>query len=183
MALLGTLADFRIDDILALLASTRKTGVLAVEGEGRSGRVWVDAGNIVGGQSGSDHEPAEVLFDLLRIDQGRFSFEDGVAPPAPGPRLEVPAILAEARSKLAEWQQIAAVVPSMGSIVALDANGGAGTGDITIGADEWRTVAAVGAGGTVREVADRLSAGEFAACKAVRALVDAGLVTVTARAA
>ncbi|MDP9401900.1 MAG: DUF4388 domain-containing protein [Actinomycetota bacterium] len=180
MALLGTLADFHVDDILVLLASTRKTGVLVVEGGGRCGRVWVDVGHVVGGQSGSDHEPAAVVFDLLRLDQGRFSFDDGVAPPTLGPPLEVPAVLAEARAKLAEWREIEAVVPTMSSLVALDANGG-GAGDITIGADEWRTVAAVGAGGTVAEVAARLSTGEFAACKAVKALVDAGLATVAAR--
>lgn len=181
MALLGTLADFHVDDILVLLASTKKTGVLVVEGGGRSGRVWLDAGHLVGGQSGPDHDPAVVVFDLLRLDQGRFSFDDGVAPPALGPPLEVPTVLAEARTKLAEWRDIEAVVPTMSSLVALDADGGSG-GDITIGADQWRTVAAVGAGGTVAEVAARLSAGEFAACKAVKALVDAGLATVTARA-
>lgn len=180
MALLGTLADFHVDDILVLLASTRKTGVLVVEGGGRSGRVWVDAGHVVGGQTGSDHEPAAVVFSLLRLDQGRFSFDEGVAPPTLGPPLEVPAVLAEATAKLAEWRDIEAVVPTMSSLVALDATGG-GAGDITIGADEWRTVAAIGAGGTVAEVAGRLSAGEFAASKAVKALVDAGLAIVTPR--
>lgn len=180
MALLGTLADFHVDDILVLLASTKKTGVLVVEGGGRSGRVWVDAGHVVGAQSGSEHDPSDVVFDLLRLDQGRFSFDDGVAPPTLGPPLEAQVVLGEARAKLAEWREIEAVVPTMSSLVALDANGG-GTGDITIGADEWRTVAAVGAGGTVAEVAKRLSAGEFAACKAVKALVDAGLATVTTR--
>lgn len=180
MALLGTLADFHVDDILVLLASTKKTGVLVVEGGGRSGRVWVDAGHVVGGQSGSDHEAATVVFDLLRLEQGRFSFDDGVAPPTLGPPLEVPAVLAEAKAKLAEWREIVAVVPTMTSVVTLDPNGGGG-GDITISADDWRTIAAVGAGGTVAEVAARLSVGEFAACKAVKALVDGGLATVTAR--
>jgi len=180
MALLGTLADFHVDDILVLLASTRKTGVLVVEGGGRSGRVWVDSGHLVGAQSAQDHEPSLVIFDLLRLHEGRFSFDDGVGPPTLGAPLDVQDVLAEARTKLAEWREIEAVVPTMSSLVALDAEGGGG-GDITIGADEWRTVAAVGAGGTVAEVARRLSAGEFAACKAVKALVDSGLATVTAR--
>lgn len=179
MALLGTLADFHVDDILVLLASTKKTGVLVVEGGGRSGRVWLDSGHLVGGQSGSDQEPAVVVFDLLRLDQGRFSFDDGVAPPSLGAPLEVASVLAQARTKLAEWREIEAVVPTMNSLVALDGGNG---GDVTIGADQWRTVVAVGAGGTVAEVATRLSAGEFAACKAVKSLVDAGLATVTARA-
>lgn len=180
MALLGTLADFHVDDILVLLATTRKTGVLVVEGGGRSGRVWLDAGQLVGGQSGPDHEPAVVVFDLLRLDQGRFSFDDGVAPPSLGPPLEVPTVLDEARAKLAEWREIEAVVPTMNSLVALDPDGRGG-GDMTIGAQEWRTVTAVGAGGTVAEVAERLSAGEFVACRAVKALVDAGLANVTPR--
>lgn len=181
MALLGTLADFHVDDILTLLASTPKTGVLVVEGGGRSGRVWVDTGQVVGGQSEGDHEPAVVVFDLLRLEQGRFSFDDGVAPPAPIEPITVEEVLTEARAKLVEWREIEAVVPSMTSLVALDADGVAG-GEITIAAHQWRTVAAVGAGGTVTEVARRLGTGEFAACRAIRSLVDAGLARVTPKA-
>lgn len=178
MALLGTLADFSVDDILGLLATTRKTGVLVVDGGGRSGRVWLDAGHVVGAQSGSEQQPGTVVFELLRLVEGRFAFEDGAAPQTLGAPAEVPQVVAEARAKLEEWRDIERVVPSMTAFVSLNADGPGGE-HITIGADEWRTVAAVGPGGAVAEVAARLGVGEFDACRAVKAVVDAGLATVS----
>src|SRR5207244_6193240 len=77
MALLGTLAEFQVDDILTLLSGTAKTGALAVEGANRTGRVWVDAGRIVGAELDDHHEPADVVFELLRLADGSFAFEAG----------------------------------------------------------------------------------------------------------
>jgi hypothetical protein len=50
---------------------------------------------------------------------------------------------------------------------------------VTITAEQWRTVAAVGGGGTVAEVGTRLGLPEFDTCKAVKSLVDSGLAVVT----
>src|SRR5205823_1780962 len=83
MALLGTLAEFQVDDILMLLSGTAKTGVLGVEGGERTGRVWVDAGRIVGAELDDHHEPADVLFELLRLADGKFAFEAGAMPAPP----------------------------------------------------------------------------------------------------
>ncbi|HEX2039717.1 MAG TPA: DUF4388 domain-containing protein [Acidimicrobiales bacterium] len=178
MALLGTLAEFHVDDILLLLAGTKKTGVLAVEGGRRAGRIWMDAGHLVGAELADQHDAATVVFELLRLTDGKFAFEAGAMPANLGAPQDVQTVLAQARTKLAEWREIERVVPSMASIVMLD--GAAGDrGPLTITAEQWRAVAAVGPGGTVAEVAGRLGLPEFDACKAVKDVVDAGLVTVT----
>jgi hypothetical protein len=177
MALLGTLAEFQVDDVLVLLATTKKTGVLAVDGPGRSGRVWVDAGHVVGSEMDGHSQPHDVLFELLRLPDGKFSFESGPAPADLGAPLDVHEVLAQARSRLAEWRDIERVVPSLASVVTLDPEAG-GELVLHIGADDWRVVAAIGAGGPVRDVAARLGLPEFDACKAVKAVVDAKLARV-----
>ncbi|MDQ3758245.1 MAG: DUF4388 domain-containing protein [Actinomycetota bacterium] len=178
MALLGTLAEFHVDDILLLLAGTKKTGVLAVDGGSRAGRIWMDAGHLVGAELADQHDAAIVVFELLRLSDGKFAFESGAMPANLGAPQDVQTVLAQARTKLAEWREIERVVPSMASIVVLDVTAG-DRGPLTITAEQWRTVAAVGPGGTVAEVAKRLGLPEFDSCKAVKEIVDAGLATVT----
>lgn len=178
MALLGTLAEFHVDDILVLLAGTKKTGVLAVEGGRKAGRLWVDGGHVVGSELPGADDAAEVVFELLRLAEGKFAFEAGAVPATLGAPQDVQTVLAQARTKLAEWRDIERVVPSMASVVALNPDAG-DAGPLSIGAEDWRTVAAIGAGGTAAEVGARLSLGEFAACKVLKAVVDAGLAVVT----
>lgn len=178
MALLGTLAEFHVDDILLLLAGTKKTGVLAVEGNRRAGRIWMDAGHLVGAELADQRDPASVVFELLRLADGKFAFEAGAMPANLGAPQDVQTVLAQAHNKLAEWREIERVVPSTASLVALDADAG-DRGPVTITADQWKTVAAIGAGGTVAELGTRLGLGEFDVCKAVKSVVDSGLARVT----
>ncbi|HZQ28235.1 MAG TPA: DUF4388 domain-containing protein [Acidimicrobiales bacterium] len=177
MALLGTLAEFQVDDILVLLASTKKTGVLAVDAPRRTGRVWVDAGHVVGADMAGHAEAADVVFELLRLADGSFNFESGEAPSELMAPVDVHDVLAQARARLAEWRDIERVVPSLASIVRLDPEAG-GELVLHIGADDWRVVAAIGAGGPVRQVAERMGLSEFDTCKAVKAVVDSHLAVV-----
>jgi hypothetical protein len=177
MALLGTLAEFQVDDILVLLGTTRKTGVLVVESPRRNGRVWVDAGHVVGAEMPGHAEAHDVVFELLRLPDGKFSFESGASPNELMAPQDVSEVLGAARSRLAEWRDIERVVPSLASVVSLDPEAG-GEPVLHISADDWKVVAAIGAGGPVKVVADRLSLAEFDACKAVKAVVDARLAVI-----
>lgn len=177
MALLGTLAEFQVDDILVLLGSTKKTGVLAVEAPRRTGRVWVDAGHVVGAEMTGHSEAHDVVFELLRLPEGKFSFEAGAAPSELMAPQDVSEVLAAARTRLTEWRDIERVVPSLASIVRLDAEAG-GEPVLHITADDWKVIAAIGAGGPVKIVADKLGLAEFDACKAVKTVVDAKLAVV-----
>lgn len=177
MALLGTLAEFQVDDILVLLGTTKKTGVLVVESPRRSGRVWVDAGHVVGAEMAGHAEAHDVVFELLRLPEGKFSFESGSAPAELMAPQDVAAVLAAARNRLAEWRDVERVVPSLASVVRLDPDAG-GEPVLHISAEDWKVVAAIGAGGPVKRVAEKLGLAEFDACKAVKAVVDAGLAVV-----
>ena len=175
MSLQGSLAGFPLPDVLALLASTKKRGELRVTGQQGAGRVWIADGAVVGAEAGSSRVPADVLFRLLRVDSGSFTFDPNADVPSGKPQ-ELDPLLTEARTRLSEWQLIEAVVPSLATTVALADELPATK--VTVTAAQWRAVRAVAGGATVEDVARVLDTDEFGACQMVKRLVDAGLVAV-----
>src|SRR5438874_11329220 len=175
VSLQGSLEGFPLPDVLALLASTKKSGELRVSGHQGSGRVWMTDGAVVAAESGSARAPVDVLFELLRVDTGSFSFDPHADVPA-GKPVELALLLAEAEARLDEWRQIEAVVPSLATLVDLVEK--LPSPKATVTAPQWRVLRAVAGGGTVHDVAKVLDVDEFHACQAVKQLVDAGLVSV-----
>src|SRR5438270_2476204 len=132
-------------------------------------------GAVVGAQAGSTRAPVDVLFQLLRVDAGSFTFDPAADVPAGKPS-DLEPLLAEARARLAEWQEIEAVVPSLAAGVELVDE--LPSPKVTLSAAQWRVLRAVAAGGTVDDVARALDIDEFGACQAVKRLVDVGIVAV-----
>src|SRR5437870_1752441 len=118
VSLQGSLEAFPLPDVLGLLAATRKDGELRVQARRVDGRVWVHEGAVVGAEAGESQSLVDALFELLRIDQGTFTFDPGAALPEGKPSPLEP-LLAEAQARLAEWRTIAAVVPSLTARVRL----------------------------------------------------------------
>ncbi|MGQ0616913.1 MAG: DUF4388 domain-containing protein [Acidimicrobiia bacterium] len=177
MALQGTLDTFALPDVLRLLASTNKSGRLAVEGDHGSGEVWLEGGAVVGAWApgaGAGAGSAAVMFELLRNESGSFSFEPGAMSPAPAAAVAVEGLLAQAEVELEEWRAIEAVVPSLGSWVTMASE--LAVADVTVDADQWRVLACIGGGATVAAIGDALDLGEVAACRGVKELVELGLV-------
>jgi len=189
VSLQGSLDTFALPDVLVLLASTKKTGELHVVGHRFSdgghapqleGRLWFEAGRMVGADGTRGTEPADVVFELLRLADGTFSF-GSVTPPTGGTPVDVEPVLEEAQSRLAEWREIERVVPSMAAWLSLaDEPPGA---HISIRGDQWRLVATVGSGCSVDNAVVRLGLGELPGCRAVKEMVEAGLVLLALDAA
>src|SRR5438874_6043638 len=140
VSLQGSLDGFPLPDVLALLASTKKRGELRVAGQHGAGRVWMADGAVVGAQAGTTRVPVDVLFQLLRVDSGSFTFDPRADVPAGKPH-ELESLLAEAQARLAEWQLIEAVVPSMAASVELAQELPATK--VTVTAAQWRVLRAV----------------------------------------
>jgi hypothetical protein len=184
VSLQGSLDTFALPDVLVLLASTKKTGELHVVGHRVNdsghppqveGRLWFNAGRMVGADGTRGTEPADVVFELLRLADGTFSF-GSVTPPAGGTPVDVEPVLEEAQARLAEWREIERVVPSMAAWLSLaeDPPGA----HISIRGDQWRLVATVGSGCSVDNAVVRLGLGELPGCRAVKEMVEAGLVVL-----
>jgi hypothetical protein len=179
VALQGTLDTFALPDVLRLLAATRKTGRLRLSGSRGNGAVWVEAGLVVCVEAA--HAPHATgadagLFELLRFDDGAFTFDVDLVHEDPGPALDVEEVLGAAEAQLAEWQEIESVVPSLDAWVSLRAD--LPGPEVVIDRDRWATLVALGAGATVRRVGDELCLSELAVSRALKDLVELGVAEV-----
>jgi hypothetical protein len=175
VSLQGSLDAFALPDVLALLASTKKSGELYVRGDRSEGRVWMDQGLVVGGEAPRARTLPEVFFELLRQEEGSFVFDAGAGVPD-GEAVAVDPILRDAQHRLSEWRSIEAVVPSLSVRVRMVAH--APAPEVSITAEQWEVLAVVAGGAPVDAVAQALTLGEFGACQVVKRLVDAGLVEI-----
>jgi Domain of unknown function (DUF4388) len=179
LALQGTLDTFSLPDVLRLLATTRKTGRLRIEGDRGQGSVWLRDGRVVDVDADRAVEGAptdEVIFELLRFGSGSFAFESDAQTPSAEHAAEVDDVLRRASALLSEWIELEAVVPSLEHRVSLSAE--LSTDEVTIDADRWRSVVAVAGGHSVGEVAGALGLGELHVSRAVRDLVELGVADV-----
>ena len=181
VALQGTLDTFALPDVLRLLASTKKVGRLRVIGDAGSGSLWVD-GAVVGSEllvRGADADSLiEVLFNLLRFVDGSFTFEAGSTPHANGDERDVESVIVEAELMLGEWRALELVVPSLDAWLSL-AQELKGC-DAVIDSARWRIIVTVGSGATVGEVGRRVGLGELAVMRAVKEVIELGLLEVSA---
>ncbi|MBW3669679.1 MAG: DUF4388 domain-containing protein, partial [Actinobacteria bacterium] len=162
--------------MLALLAATKKTGELRVVGGKTDGRVWFDAGAVVGAEVGRAAGYVDAVFELLRLQSGKFSFDADKSAPAPGEPGAVEALLAEAKARLEEWQSIEAVIPSVQCGVSLASE--VDDPHVMVTGEQWRALVGVASAGTVSTLIDHLGAGEFDTCRTLKGLVEARLVRV-----
>jgi hypothetical protein len=180
VALQGTLDTFALPDVLRLLATTRKTGRLLVHGNRGEGSVWVDGGSVVAAEAAavaSGTAAGEVIFELLRHTEGSFTFDASSSPTDAGAPTEVEPLLVDAERQLAEWRDIAAVVPSLDAWVTLAPE--LPGPEAVVDAARWRTIVTVGSGTTVGSIGQTLGLGEVPVSRLVKDLVELGFGTVT----
>jgi hypothetical protein len=179
VALQGTIETFALPDVLRLLASTKKTGCLRLEGSRGDGSLWVEGGSLVGSEaSGAPHAdgPGEVLFELLRFKDGDFVFDADADVLVQHSPADVEPTLEQAESMLEEWREIEAVVPTLDHWVSLAAE--LPQPEVTVTAEVWKTLVAVSAGTSVGALGDDLSLGELPVSRTVKELAGLGLVEV-----
>lgn len=179
MALQGTLETFALADVLRLLASTKKTGVLRVDTGRGHGELQVRDGELLGGsaeRAPRATEPPDLLFEMLRSSDGSFVFDADATIDTEGDVQDVESALSDADALLAEWAEIEAVVPSPLRLVSLRSSRDEA---ITFEADQWGVVATIGGGCTVAQLAERLDATELVASRSVRDLLDMGAIELS----
>jgi hypothetical protein len=176
VSLQGSFETISLRDVMTLLASSRKSGELRVVGGQMQGRVWLVDGDLVASKVGKSEDHADALFELLRLADGTFVFKDGLEAPEPAEATPIEPVLRLAERRLAEWQDVQLVVPSLEHRVRLVPDLPAT--DVTLTAEEWHLVMAVALSATVRGVLEELGLGQLEGCKGIKGLVDAGLVIV-----
>jgi hypothetical protein len=177
VALQGTIDTFELTEVLRLLDAGGKTGVLRLDGSRGSGRLWVDEGKVTGVQV--DQAPraegyAEALFEMLRFEDGSFTFSAGDQADEPGEPTEIEGIIADAETQLAEWREIERVVPTTRAGIRLRRE--LSRADVVLDKQRWRLVAAIGGGVTVATLGDAMDMGELPISRAVKELIELGVV-------
>jgi hypothetical protein len=178
VALQGTIDAFPLTDVLQLLSTSSKSGRLLLEGDRGRAELWIDQGAVVGGDAeGMVTGAAQLVFELLRFDDGSFVFD--VAEGMPAVAVEVTPLAAcvdDAVGMLETWRGIEAVVPSLQHRVALRTE--LDEPSVTITAQEWTVLAAVADGPSVGAAGQRLGLDDFACCAALAELVGRSLLVV-----
>jgi len=177
VALQGDIQSFALPDVLRLLAATSKSGLLEVNSAEVSGAVGLDGGQIVHGALGANspgQDPVEVLYELLKLEEGAFAFDEGEQ--SGDEALDIEAALSAVDDLEAEWAEIQAVVPTMDAWVSLMFDDG--EDELTLTAREWRTVVTIGSGATVGEIAQILELDHREACRSVISLGEADLIQI-----
>ncbi|MEY2474710.1 MAG: resuscitation-promoting factor RpfA [Actinomycetota bacterium] len=179
MSLRGSLDTFALPDVLALLATTAKSGELHVTGSSGGGRLWVEAGQVTGAEAAGTTAVVDVLVHLLRLDEGDFAFHADRAAPSPSTEapVEVAVALEQADARLTEWREVEALLPSPTTVLTLAPTS---SGTVRLSKDQWAAVAAVGDGRTVTELVDQLGGDELVRWRLLASLVEAGLAEVGA---
>ncbi|HUR23400.1 MAG TPA: DUF4388 domain-containing protein [Acidimicrobiales bacterium] len=176
MSLNGTLETFALPDVLALLAATRKTGELQVNGGRGDARVWLENGEMVGADVPRATTFVDALFEMLRFSSGNFVFDNDGRTEDPADPEAVEPLLLEAQSRLGEWKSIEEVVPSLACGVTLAAE--VSGAKVSITAEQWRTLVAVAVSRDVEGVMSSLGLGEFSGCRMLKDLVQIGLIAI-----
>jgi Domain of unknown function (DUF4388) len=179
VALQGTLDTFALPDVLRLLAATKKTGRLRITGGRGTGSVWVESGAVSALEATHAphaNEAVDALFELLRFEDGAFTFDAEALHDDAGTPTDVELLLHQSEALLSEWREIESVVPSMDAWVTLRRT--LPQPEVSLDQERWTTVVAVGAGATVRRVADELCLSELPVSRAIKDLVEQGLFDI-----
>lgn len=174
MTLRGQIADFPIETVLQLLASTGKTGQLEVRGDGQSGSLGFDGGRLVSASTGEDGGEA-ALGAVFTIGDGDFEFIPWSDAPAANLSGDLDQLLDRAVVERNKIVAIREIVPSDALRFRLSERA-AERGEVTLSADQWRTLLAVNGERDVRGVADHLKVGRLIALGTLSGLVTAGFI-------
>lgn len=176
----GSLDNFALDEVLGLLSSTAKTGRLSLDGDRGNGSLTLRHGQLIQSEASftsNGTAPEDVVFELLRYENGTFTFEVQEVDDESEGR-EVGEVLASAEGRLADWRTIEAVVPTLDHRVtpadALPAE------EVKINRGEWATLRIIAAGCPASLVCDELGLGEVEGSRQIKGLAERGLVSVEA---
>ena len=176
ITLQGSLEEFPLDAVVAMLSRSGQVGALEVSAPGlgdHPATIWFGDGNV---HVPSRDEAVETLFQLL-VTGGGFEFHN--ADDVPGGLDEViPAqeLLAEVEGRLDEWRVIAELIPSTAVVLRMAPALPHDADDLALTRDEWEVLAQLDGVRSVAEVTRAIGVGAFEVCRLLHGLRAVGAV-------
>jgi hypothetical protein len=190
MPLQGTFDVLDFSAVLEILSARSMTGRLHVRSRSFAANLFFVDGQIVGADQ-SEHQAAavsgdvpqraqEVCFELIGTDRGNFEFHPGKpSGPAGGTVISVSDALDEARRRLAEWQELQLLIPSLDALPRLVTE--LDPGQVTLDREQWRVLTAVDGRRNLRSIGRAFNMSDFDVCRAMRDLLSAKVVELDMR--
>lgn len=175
----GSLDDFSLDEVLGLLSSTTKSGRLRLSGDRGTGSLWLSDGDLnaaeaskIPGKTGIE----DVMFEMLRFEDGTFSFMIDEVPAIAGDSETVKTVVDSAQKRLVEWRSIENVVPSLAHVVSLAED--LPSDELSLSSQEWKTILAVNKDSVVEAICDGLGLDEVDGSRRIMQMIERGLLTI-----
>jgi|GEM_PF-1588436 len=189
MPLQGTFDVLDFSAVLELIGERAMSGRLHVRGRSFAANLFFTDGTIVGADQ-SEHQAAavtgdvaqrvqEICFELLEADRGAFEFHPGRPSLPAGTNMSVAEAMAQARQRLAEWQELQALIPSLDALPRLVPE--LDPGQVTLDREQWRVLTAVDGRRNLRSIGRALNMSDFDVCRTLRDLLEAKVVELDTR--
>ncbi len=180
MLLQGSLPEFTIVDVLHLLGSSAKTGVLRFSrGKGgitQTAALYFRDGRPVAAET--DGLAGKSALELLcSWNTGSFAYHDGATTPKENLDAPTALLLEQAAAAQSEWQEIWRVLRAPSAVVRLAADLPQGVDKVEIDREEWMLLAGLSGPQILSALAQR-AGGDLLAYRKLRRLAEQGLLRV-----
>lgn len=168
MSMLGDLGEVRVGDVLRLLATGKKSGLLTLSDGGQQAAVRFQKGALVHAVSGRLQGDDAVL-DLFGWKQGQLTFVPDDRPVPPNVTRTVDTLILEGLRVGEGVHRMAALIPSDRVAFQLTAGPSDPQARVSVGAAEWRVIRQLDG---VRNVAEVVEAARLPRAEVARILFD-----------
>ena len=173
--LTGSLAQWRLADILQMLGSARQSGRLELNDGPHRAEVYLREGEVVHAASGNSAGESVMVF-VTAWERGVFSFEPRVSSPETTITRPLADLLESCRRESTERDAIRKVIASPNVVPSLSRT--APNGPVTLSAEEWLAIAHIDSHLSIAEIASVGRVDDFALSKVLYRLVVDGLVEI-----
>ena len=178
MGLQGTIETFPLEDVMALLASSNKSGRLTVTSDKLGGVIWFDDGKLFRADLGGEDDVAltDAFVALLRLGSGSFRFDQGQAAEKNTSSVAVETVLAEVTDQLSEYEELERTIPNMQVAVRLVQELSAE--EVVLTTQEWRVVTMLHRVLRAADLATAMTLSELDTMRLLNSLDSKGLISV-----
>jgi hypothetical protein len=171
----GSLSQFKIIDIVRLLTSEGKTGVLNLQRGKEKGEMYVIKGALAHAIC-KDGVGEEAVFAMLTWANGTFNFAPNVMSEEKTIEKNTLALLEEKIKQLEEWQQIKEIIPSQDIVFKLSSK--RAPDEVNLKHDSWSVLSQIDGKKTVADISNELKMGEYETARNLYSLFSSGLIEV-----
>ena len=174
-AFTGNVSQFKVIDILRLLATEGKTGVLNLQKGKEKGEIYVDKGTLVHAIC-KDGVGEEAVFAIMTWTDGNFNFTPNVTSEEQSIETDTSSLLKEAIKQLEEWQRVKEVIPSQDLVFKLSSKGA--PDEVRLKHEAWSVLSQIDGKKTVGNISDELKMGERDTAWILYKLFTSGLIEI-----